>query len=31
MDNEIINEVTMVSLDKMIYYAIYERQAFETP
>ena len=26
MDNKIINEVTMVSLDKMIYYAIYERR-----
>ena len=31
MDKEIYNEVTIVSLDKMIYHAMYEIRAFETP
>ena len=32
MDNEINNEVTIASLDKMIYHAIYDAvQDFKTP
>ena len=31
MDKEIYNEVTIVSLDKMIYHAMYEIRAFECP